>query len=465
MHGCFSCRLLCLLAGAVVAAGGAIASGEDIQFVSTTSLADIEARLAALETAQSEAAQCGGGAAQWIDTSCQNYTLRFGGRFFADGVNFRRQNPASYAAFGNQPDYVEMRSIRLFCEGEGYGVFDYRLELDFEPENSGSEAVAIRDLYLGIRELPILGSVRIGNVKEPFSLEEQTRLENTTFMERALPNVFAPGRQFGLCCYQHTPNNRFTVAYGVFFDRAAMDHGPLTDDPRQINKQLVDDEQGIDVPIRVTWNPIYTAGGRGVLHAGAGCVWTDDRDDLVAFSALPEVHEGAAQLSTGLLAIREYYRTNLELAAVYGPFSVQSELFYTHGDAPAGFYDRDLYGAYVYGSWFLTGENRVYDQRSGSFCRVKPNTNFWIVKTCDGCCAGWGAWELAARWSYLELEGEPGIGPLEGRMYDTTVGLNWYWNPQTRVMCNYIHSEGEVNYNLREKNHTDVLAVRFQVDF
>ena len=426
----------------------------------SSSYADLAARVAALEAAADEREDTG-----WMDMSGERFGVHIGGRIFGDYVNFVGQDLASRAAFGKQPDYYEMRSIRLFCEGEGYGVFDYRMEFDLEPENGGAEAVAMRDMYVGIRELPILGYLRVGNFWEPFSLEQQTRLEHTTFMERALPNVLVPGRHVGLCCYNHTANDRFTIAYGAFFDRANIDYGPITDDASQVVKQVTDSNQGIDIPIRVTCNPIYRAGGRGVLHAGGGVVWTNDRDNLLSFTATPEVHEANAHLSTGLLAMDSYYRANFELAGVYGPFSLQSEVFYVHGDAPPGFFDRDLYGAYVYGSWFLTGENRVYNRRSGSFGRVTPNTNFWMVRTARGRCTGLGAWELAARWSYLELQGLPGIGPLEGQMNDVTLGVNWYWNPQMRLMCNYIHSYGAVNAVPGVVANTDVLALRLQVDF
>ena len=62
----------------------------------------------------------------------------------------------------------------------------------------------------------------------------------------------------------------------------------------------------------------------------------------------------------------------------------------------------NLYGAYVYCSYFLTGENRIYErfgQHGAQFGRNVPYSNFFWV---PGCC-GPGAWEVKARTSYLDL--------------------------------------------------------------
>ena len=53
-------------------------------------------------------------------------------------------------------------------------------------------------------------------------------------------------------------------------------------------------------------------------------------------------------------------------------------------------------GFYVQGSYLLTGEHRPYNRALGIFSGIRPKRNFLE----DG---GWGAWELAARYSYLDL--------------------------------------------------------------
>lgn len=96
--------------------------------------------------------------------------------------------------------------------------------------------------------------------------------------------------------------------------------------------------------------------------------------------------------------------------------------------------ETDLYGAYVQTSYFLTGEHRPYDRNFAVFRRVVPYENFWVVRTPGGSQAGYGAWELAFRWSHLSF------ADLNGQyLNDLTTGVNWYWNPQVRMMMNWIH--------------------------
>jgi phosphate-selective porin OprO/OprP len=125
-----------------------------------------------------------------------------------------------------------------------------------------------------------------------------------------------------------------------------------------------------------------------------------------------------------------------------------------------GLHDADFSGFYVMASYFLTGENRNYDVKKGAFSRVKPLKNFSPkAKT-------WGAWELATRYSIVDLDANR---PINGRdLEDVTMGLNWYWNPNMRVMFNYIHTE--LNSQTHPKDEllfgdANIFAVRFQFDF
>jgi phosphate-selective porin len=87
----------------------------------------------------------------------------------------------------------------------------------------------------------------------------------------------------------------------------------------------------------------------------------------------------------------------------------------------------------VHGSWFLTGENRVYErfgQHGAQFGRPMVYTN--VFATSGGL--GLGAWELKSRLSYLSLN-----DVNKGVLTDYTVGCNWYWSDRVRIMCDWIH--------------------------
>jgi len=128
--------------------------------------------------------------------------------------------------------------------------------------------------------------------------------------------------------------------------------------------------------------------------------------------------------------LHDYYRVGAEAAGVYGPFSVQSEFMGT-GLNGRGYNSSDfLYGYYVTGSYFLTGESRNYNAKKGAFDRQKANKNFSLK---DG---GWGAWELASRFDALDMNTANVSG---GKLQQITTALNWYLNPHVRMMLDYSH--------------------------
>jgi phosphate-selective porin OprO/OprP len=141
-----------------------------------------------------------------------------------------------------------------------------------------------------------------------------------------------------------------------------------------------------------------------------------------------------------------------ELLYILGPLSLQAE--WTWGSAndtvvanPSRVGPRRLAlgdawfdGGYVQLSYFLTGENRRYDRRWGRLSRNSigsPFTPFWLTRGEDGnMLFGRGAWELAARYSHLNLNN----GPIGGGQTDAyELGVNWYLNANFRIEFEYLH--------------------------
>ena len=82
---------------------------------------------------------------------------------------------------------------------------------------------------------------------------------------------------------------------------------------------------------------------------------------------------------------------------------MQWELF-AHDRQPPTSAANNFYGGYAFVSYFLTGENRPYNRKMGVFDRVKPYEDFFRVRDCDGnVSTGHGAWELAYRFSYIDM--------------------------------------------------------------
>ena len=112
-------------------------------------------------------------------------------------------------------------------------------------------------------------------------------------------------------------------------------------------------------------------------------------------------------------------------------------------------------GAYVHCSYFLTGENRIYErygQHGAQFGRNVPYSNFFWV---PGCC-GPGAWELKARWSNLTLNNVD-----SGQYNDLTLGFNWYWSDRIRIMFDYIHPVTAPGTTPFGATTSDIIGMRF----
>ena len=130
---------------------------------------------------------------------------------------------------------------------------------------------------------------------------------------------------------------------------------------------------------------------------------------------------------TGFFPASRDLRIGAEAAFVLNSFSVQSEFIWASADGRFGLGNPSFPAFYVMASYILTGEHRNYRERVGAFGTVDPAN-----KVLSG---GWGAWELATRFSYLDLNS----GMIRGGVLtDWTLGLNWYLNHHVKVMANYI---------------------------
>jgi phosphate-selective porin OprO/OprP len=83
---------------------------------------------------------------------------------------------------------------------------------------------------------------------------------------------------------------------------------------------------------------------------------------------------------------------------------------------------------------------------------------------------GWGAWEIALRYSTINLNDQLAqAGVAGGRQTVYTAALNWYVSRNVRFMLDYLH--GDITKQLSPTNFTntgakfDAVAMRTQVAF
>ena len=392
------------------------------------------------------------------------------GRIHFD-MNRFSQNAASMAQVGDLQSGVGFRRARLRLLGDAFDVISYCAEFDFagSPGTAGSATASYKDVYIQVNELPYVGHFRVGHFKEPFGLEQLTSSNYISFMERSVNDegAIVPGRDIGAMLFNATENERATAAIGVF-----------TSDPRQVDNPpfWLNDNGGYALTARATLLPWYdeATNGRGLVHLGAAYSYRDnDAAVNYRFRTRPEASLSPRVIDLQLANVDYVQLLGGEAAAVYGPLSVQGEYFSAYVERTAGNIDPAFHGGYAFVSYFLTGEHRPYRRANGCFDRVKPHENFFLVRDCDGCVrSGKGAWELLYRFSYLDmLDNLPIAGPAAangaGWIADHTVGVNWYLNPYTRVMFNYVwtHMSRVTNNQLISGGRIETLEMRAQIDF
>ena len=409
------CLGLILCASSTVGFEAAALQGEVFAKQDDKSQHSVEERLAELE-------KLTGGdfmRAYWKDglrfeTADKRYKFRLGGRLNYDLAFFNPDQDTKAVVESGATriqDGSELRRARIELSGEVAERVDWETSFDF----AGGKA-SFKNMYVGLKDLPF-GNLRVGQFKEPFSLEQLTSDNHTTFLERSLVSANDPAYNPGLMLFGDLASQRMTWAVGAF--RTGSDDGEIS---------RGDGEWAATA--RVTGLPFYDEDGTDYVHLGFGASRRYVHDDMLSLGVKPEANLAPAYLELDDLPAESVDILGAEVAWVRGPFTVQSEYKLAAVDAPSGLGTYSAFGGYyVQASWFLTGENRPYRKARGFFDAIKPRENALDKEH------GIGAWELAARYSSLDLS----AGPVDaGELHDATLGVNWYLNPNTKFMANYV---------------------------
>ena len=348
------------------------------------------------------------------------FSFRLGGRIHTD-LAFYGEDKTEMGSG------TALRRARLFASGRLFHNWIFRSEIDFAEDGD----VGPRDVWLGYTGLGRY-TFKIGNFQEPFSLEEMTSSNVITFMERALPNIFAPDYHIGAG----------VSTYGADWSWAAGFFGETTGN----KDDKVDD--GWAFAGRSTFAPYHSKDR--VFHLGLATEYREtNSENKVRFRSRPESYVTNRRLvdTRTIHGVDSSLKLGGELAAVYGPLSFQGEYIGTMVDRQE---DEDLYfdGWYLYGSWFITGESRRYIVKRGKFGSIRPLHKF-------------GAWELGIRYSSLNLNDQDIAGGKENNL---TLGVNWYPNSNIRFMTNYIRADIRPNRD-RQNESLNIFQMRAQLNF
>ncbi len=439
---------------------------------------------------------------------CKDYVIHIGGYFQLDDVSFTESgrlgkltpDTSSVASGGYGPlqDGIFWRRVRPQVTGTIWDFYEFDFTFHLERLQFGQ--VGLGEFWVGVKELPIIGTVRFGHIKTVNGLEASMTASaaTMTFLERS---SFAQGiwqnqdYATGLWIGNHLFNDRMTWATSIYRQDITQSTSSSGDGIALSSGQSGDNfnDGTYGVGGRLTLLPIDSEDGRELLHFGISGNFREAPHTIspnssgslasgqpigprgLSISSTPEIRDSnadndntdsntSAQLggstgafvSTGNIFCQSSDAFGLEALAVYGPLSFQAEYGWSILNDVTGINgaivtkatpghpigsttfskSADSYmfnGGYVQASYFLTGENRSYDRRLGRLDSVYlgkngPNNPFYIGRNKDNNWAfGRGAWELAVRYSYLDLNDGAGLtrvnGGVEGGF---SAGINWY---------------------------------------
>ncbi len=380
-----------------------------------------------------------------FETPDKSFTFKLGTRIAFDTYFFNGNNDFE-SSFGEEADGSKFRTLRVNAEGSLNKSIEYKWSYDF----AGGVNNKLKDVYVSFKEAPG-GNLRVGQFKEPMSLEQQTSSANITFMERSAADRLVPGRNIGIMLHDTCASEKVNWAAGIF-----RDDGSDTGQDSGAHGDYI-------FSARVSGAPLMTDATH-LVHVGLSGRRQQFQGSNFDIFSNGETNGSTQALSRVNVAADNSDTYGLEAAWVNGPLSVQSELIKTevNRDGASGL---DFEGFYIFGSWFLTGESRPYKKATGSFGRVHVNNPY-------GKDGGNGAWEVAFRASQLDMNSELGIttstavpgGITNGGGVTNayTLGLNWYLNDFTKVMINYVRSSPDDDTTGTPV--IQVLQMRLQID-
>lgn len=382
--------------------------------------------------------------------------LQIFGRIHIDYWAFPLAQDGIVALEGGDPeDRFNFRRMRVGVRGNLNDNMLYKYEGEFAEGNNPS----YRDAFIGWTDLPFLQTVLIGNQKRPYGLDHLNSSRYNVFIER--PFIIEAhnqdSRRMGLASYGHSEDLTRNWRFGVWNYRLTQN----------LSGHIGDHYQP-EFASRRAWTPWYDecSGGRGYFHFGvAGSIaYPNGRggaDNDARYRTRPEARTSERWLDTGrIVGANVVTLSAVESVFNYGPFQAvaeyqESRVRRTGGD------ELNFHGGYFYVSYFLTGEHIPWNRERGVLGRVQPFENFFRVRDCN-CLTqtGWGAWQVAMRYSYADFNDLDITG---GDGEAMTLGLNWHWNPYARWQFNYII--GDIKREPIGSGDYEIFGMRFMVDF
>lgn len=429
------------------------------------------------------------------------WTFKPRGRLHVDAGGVSAPGAYTSSTLGSMR--ARVRRVRLGFEGTVPGGLGYKAELDL-----ANGSVGFGDVWMTYTpgNAPVV--LRIGNFETLNSMEQISSSNFNSFIERAAFNdAFTNARRMGAALAYKSANNDLRAEVGLFTGHSI--DSSLDNDGWIGAARLVYAPQALGGQLHFGLNYQYRDFASNISGGTASGTAMPSTNQLARYRARPNSQLTDVRfVDTGNFAAHSDQLLGVEAMAVFKGLYLASEAQwvkakgYRAGDLASGadvfsggnsavvpVTDPGFFGAYGEVGYFLTGENRGYKRGDGTWARTKVLNP--ISK------GGSGAFQIAARYEYVDLNDDALIGGATNNFTTGTsalaalnsrlgrggtqssylLGLNWYPSDYVRFLVNYGHLSvtggplaalvdpaSTLPVNDR-KYGVNVLQTRMQIDF
>jgi len=353
------------------------------------------------EERQSQSLQAGWDTRPYIRTKDEAFEIKFGSRIQEDFRIYEKNDRDKDSGFQLRRAYIEL---------EGKLLKDWLFNFIADFGNNDSRVLYAHMDYVAFPWL----SVRIGQDKEPFGMEELSSDKWLDLIERSMiTRATTPEYNYGIMLYGKVLDELLGYKIGYY---------------NSANTGVAGSVGGQDVAGRLEVAPFKRL-ETPIKDLKVGFNFTAGNEDSYKMKTIrdPSLRDVMPRIEGD----GSRYRFGGDVVWTKGPGSIKGEYIQTRTERPNNLSDIGISGFYVGGTYILTGEKKQHSKG------VKPKKNF------DPRNGGWGALELAARYGqmYVDDVGGNGMAIAPGDGFDMAdnivgnqvdsieVGVNWYLNP------------------------------------
>lgn len=352
--------------------------------------------------------------------------LRAGGRIYLDfGKFFPNQHYQEQNDVLNLPGEMKLASAEAYFKGILYQNIEFTFKVDFKGND-----VSIKQAFIGYRNIPFVGTFRVGYQYEPFRFSALSSSKYYPLINKPDNYYFSPKRNMGLVIFNDFFDKRFSYQIGLFQNGSHR-------------KNNLVEQDGFAFSSRIVILPYFNPEKNRLLHLGIGYNYRKPKSREFEIH-IPRDFPYSRQEADPEKTLQEVNLFNFETIYIHHSLYWQSEYSF----AKKSFVNNTSFSQNIYGQigWILTGEIRNYSGGYSGYDRIRPKSNFNFKNS------GTGAWELAARYSETKLAGI-------AKETEIAAGINWYLNPNSRLMLNYS------KFKFGQRESVNGLKIRAQIDF